>query len=170
MLPRSKEEVKEWQETLEVCVKELKKIKGTNQMCNTCNAHNVKKNRFGVLGTICLAGLLFGALVGSCIALSSGCTFDPCPGQQICDDGTCTEYGRICCGGGMSCPSGTVCDTDGLCSGNPVTVANGCLAMGQEVCDNTDGTQDCAPLGASCCGDHRYCPMGTTCLSTGECS
>lgn len=100
------------------------------------------------------------------VAMIGGCgPINPCgAGQQECSDGTCAPVGNVCCGNGTSCPGGTVCGVNDTCVDPRV---NGCLASGEETCYNNDGTTDCAPVGAACCGNHRFCPAGTVCLNGG---
>jgi hypothetical protein len=113
----------------------------------------------------CVLSLGGGFLLGYC---TSGCTFDPCPGQQECSDGTCAPVGNVCCGNGTSCPSGYICGPND-CIGGVITTAESCLSIGQEPCVNSDGTIDCAPLGAECCSNHKNCTSGY-CCSEGCCN
>ena len=109
-----------------------------------------------------------GAVAAAALFLSShtGCYgLGVCPSGQVeCGDG-CMPAGAVCCdSAGAYCAEGQVCTLDNMCVGgitsNPCA---GCLSMGQECCQNSDGVVDCAPLGAACCGDHRYCPSGYVC-------
>lgn len=98
--------------------------------------------------------------------------FNPCgAGQQECADGTCAPAGNACCGNGTSCPSGYACGVGDTCLSpavnRGVNACEGCVSSGQECCLNGDGTVDCAPIGATCCGNHRYCAPNTVCLNGG---
>lgn len=112
------------------------------------------------------------ALVACSIAtLNCSALLDPCPGQQQCSDGSCTDVGRVCCGNYESCPADTVCGPANTCiggGGGAVGSCESCLASGQECCPNVDLTVDCAEVGRVCCGNHTSCPAGTVC-SGSEC-
>ena len=97
-------------------------------------------------------------------ALNTGCSvlIDPCPGQSVCGNG-CMPVGAVCCGNDY-CDQGYVCGPNNTCLSNSVS---SCLSYGEETCTNYDGIEDCAPLGASCCHDHTYCPVGTVCSAGG---
>ena len=100
------------------------------------------------------------------LLLATNCNLSPCsPGQHECSDGTCAPEGNVCCGNGTSCPGGTICGPGDTC----LTPGSGgsCLSLGKETCQNTDGTEDCAPIGAACCGNHHFCPVGTVCINGG---
>src|SRR5512144_3102828 len=97
-------------------------------------------------------------------ACSSYAPPDPCPGAQDCGDGTCAPIGNVCCGNGLSCPRSYVCGPYNTCVDSRVAA---CLSHGEEPCNNSDGVIDCAPPGATCCGNHRWCPFGRACLSDG---
>lgn len=110
------------------------------------------------------------AIVAACISvgqLDLGCTtYNPCgPGSEPCGNG-CMPAGNTCCAATDSnCPAGYTCGPGDTCLAG--YVPDGCLANGEETCYNLDGTTDCAPLGAACCGNHHFCAAGTVCNSTG---
>src|SRR5579885_2590366 len=108
--------------------------------------------------------LVFATLLGVLASCSSYSPPDPCPGAQDCGDGTCAPLGNVCCGNGTSCPHNTVCAPGNTCVDSRVAAF---LESGEEACNNSDGTIDCAPLGAACCGNHRFCPSGTVCVNGG---
>ena len=116
---------------------------------------------------------MFRAAMIACIGILSACNIGLCPsGEQDCGDGTCTQIGRVCCGDGTSCPGGYVCGVGeclggGIVSG-PINTVEGCIAQGEQPCENSDGVIDCAPLSASCCGNHTNCSSGY-CCSAGCC-
>lgn len=105
-------------------------------------------------------------IVGITATGSMGCSavFDPCPGQVDCGGGNCAPAGSVCCSETTYCNAGETCGPNNTCLNSSV---GGCLASGEETCVNNDGTEDCAPIGASCCGNHRYCPAGTVCVNGG---
>ena len=119
--------------------------------------------------------IVLGLVLGSVIAIAGGCAVDPCPGQQACPDGTCTDVGRVCCGGGLSCPGGTTCGPNDTCVSpyvnNAAAQCNACVSEGLECCPNALTDQvDCMGVGRTCCFDGLSCPGNTTCLSNGTCS
>lgn len=108
--------------------------------------------------------LAIGILIGL-VAACSSYNPDPCPGAQQCGDGTCAPIGNVCCGNGTSCPARTVCGPANTCVDARIAA---CLENGEEPCNNSDGTIDCAPIGATCCGNHRWCPYGHYCINNGN--
>lgn len=124
-----------------------------------------------------LSSFVVSSVVIGCmfVGLDTGCTFSPCgAGQQECPDGTCAPNNNVCCGGGTSCPSGTTCGAGNTCISSPVnngvSACEGCLSAGEQCCLNLDETVDCTTIGRTCCGNHTSCPVGTACLSNGNCS
>jgi hypothetical protein len=105
--------------------------------------------------------LVLAALVVGCVPVVDS----ECPGEVVCGNG-CMPTGAVCCGDGY-CSGGLECGPAGACLTPAEQTAAGCLEMGQQPCANEDGTIDCAPLSATCCGDHRNCPAGTACLNGG---
>jgi hypothetical protein len=105
-------------------------------------------------------------IVAIAAVTSTGCDalVDPCPGQAVCDN-SCMPVGDVCCGYG----NGDYCPSNDVCVGNLCYPAGGssCLSQGEETCANSDGTEDCAPIGADCCGNHKFCPAGTVCTNGG---
>lgn len=101
--------------------------------------------------------------------ISSACAMVPLcgDGQVACGD-SCAPSGASCCdaNSGSYCQAGYVCAPGNLCVGSGVVTSNpvsSCLSMGEQTCTNTDGIDDCSPIGSSCCHDHRYCPEGFVC-------
>ena len=115
----------------------------------------MKKHLFAVVAVVAIAT----------VATGTGCSalVDPCPGQAVCGNG-CMPVGDVCCNDGTYCPANNYC-AGGYC----YTTGGGgsCLSLGEETCTNSDGIEDCAPIGASCCGNHKYCPAGTVCVNGG---
>lgn len=104
-----------------------------------------------------------------CAVFSTGCdAFTVCgPDQVDCGGGFCAPSGATCCSETTYCNAGETCGPNNTCLSGSV---GGCLASGEQTCYNTDGSTDCAPLLATCCGDHTYCAYpypvcdGTRCL------
>ena len=109
------------------------------------------------------------AVVAVGVVIGAGCgSVNPCGyGYYECADGTCAPSGYVCCGGGTSCPGGTSCGPYGTCLGGGGSGLTGCAANGEETCTNYDGVRDCAPLGAACCHNHTFCPVGRVCVPGG---
>src|SRR5579859_2498359 len=108
---------------------------------------------------------LIALLIVSACACSSVSPYPSCPaGSEPCGSG-CMLAGNVCCGDAGSCAPGLACGPGNTCvNPHPANPCEGCLIQGKECCtNNTDGVVDCAPLGAACCGNHRYCPSGYVC-------
>lgn len=102
--------------------------------------------------------------------MNSACTVNPCgAGEKECSDGTCAPEGNTCCGDGTSCPPNAPVCGPGVCYGAGGGGGGGssCLSLGEETCANSDGVDDCAPIGADCCGNHHWCPAGHFCINGG---
>lgn len=110
-----------------------------------------------------ISSLAFVSIVA--LAISTGCGgLNPCGyGQVPCGDG-CMVSGNTCCGN-YNCPAGDSCGAYNTCI--PPVVVSGCASYGEETCTNTDGVNDCAPIGSSCCHNHTYCPVGRVCVVGG---
>jgi len=86
------------------------------------------------------------------------------PGQCLGTDNTC--YGPCSVGSCTTSPSGNCSQSNGgvyCCTADP---CSGCQTSNMECCPNRDGVYDCAPVGAACCGNHRWCPSGYVCGGT----
>jgi hypothetical protein len=114
------------------------------------------------------------SIVGLIASTGCGAAFNPCGvGEKQCSDGTCAPENNSCCGGGVSCPPNAPICGPGVCygvggGGGGGGGVSGCLASGEETCNNSDGVSDCAPLGSACCGNHHWCPLGHTCINGGN--
>ena len=114
-----------------------------------------------------LVGMVAVVMVGVGIGANSGCNVaGVCPSGGVqCGNG-CMPAGNVCCdGAGDSCPPTYLCGPGNACI--PPNPCNGCWERVLECCDNSDGTVDCASPGRVCCGNHRSCPGGTSCVNNG---
>ncbi len=121
-----------------------------------------------MFGEVCAAG--------RCVAGGGGAApppGGPCTGEYAytCPDGTCAPPGADCCDNGKFCRTGACCGEEECCQGAETCVGGRCVgpdgAAPSRPCDASapqrcpDGS--CAPLGAACCGNGKYCTRGTCC-------
>ena len=112
--------------------------------------------------------MIVGGCMMVCLVAMVGCdaVLDPCPGQEVCDNG-CMPTGSVCCGDSTYCNANYTCGPNNSCLPDGVVGGSSCLSLGEETCVNSDGTEDCAPILADCCGNHHYCAYPTVCINGG---
>lgn len=125
-----------------------------------------------------------GSCEGGSFALGCGGDF-----PQSCPDGSCAAAGSTCCGDGSFCAAGACCEGACCADGERCLPGVGCgvpstvlapitveptFVVPSEACreedyplECPDGT--CAPIGALCCNNGKWCAGGRACCGETDC-